>query len=322
MSMISLRSAFAVAFGMTAGWMLPVSAQEVGKTKDDSSTVVASQGGVSVTLGELDAYAASRIPEKDRAGFFNSPQRIEMLITNQLVQKQMAAEARKAGLQNDPMVKSQIELAADETLSKARLERLRKEIKVPDFTALAKEEYSARKEKYVTPGRFDVKHILITTNNRTDAEAKALAETVEKEAKADPGQFDALVEKYSEDPSKTANLGLMSQVDSGRYVTEFSDAAKALKNPGDISPIVKTKFGYHVLKLIARTPQQQRSFADVRDEIISRMSSEYVDKQMKNYTDQLRNQKMDASPDVVASLRDRYVKPQQSAESAAPAKTP
>lgn len=320
MSMI-LRSVMVVGAGMAMAWTLFASAQDAAKGKDDSSAVVASQGGVSITLGELDAYAASRIPEKDRAGFFNSPQRIEMLITNQLVQKQMAAEARKAGLQNDPVVKSQIELAADETLSKVRLERLRKEIKVPDFSAMAKEEYSARKEKYVTPGRFDVKHVLITTNNRTDEEAKALAETVEKEAKANPDQFDALVEKYSEDPSKTANLGLMSQVDSGRYVSEFSDAAKALKNPGDISPIVKTKFGYHVIKLIARTPQQQRSFADVREEIISRMSNEYVDKQVKNYADQLRNQKMDANPDVVASLRDRYVK-QPPANAAAPAKTP
>lgn len=320
MSMI-LRSVLAAGVGTVMVLTSPAFAQEAAKAKDDSSTVIASQGGVSITLGELDAYAASRIPEKDRAGFFNSPQRIEMLITNQLVQKQMAAEARKAGLQNDPVVKSQIELAADETLSKARLERLRKEIKVPDFSALAKEDYAAHKEKYKLAGRFDVKHILITTKNRSDAEAKALAETVEKEAKANPEQFDALVEKYSEDPSKTANLGLMTQVGSGRYVPEFTNAAKALKNPGDVSPVVKTEFGYHVLKLIARTADQQRSFADVREEIISRMSNDYVEKQMKNYVDQLRSQKMDANPDVVASLRDRYVK-QPPSDGAAPAKTP
>lgn len=320
MSMI-WRSAMIFGMGAAAAWSLPASAQEVAKAKDDASTVVASQGGVSVTLGELDAYAASRIPEKDRAGFFSSPQRIEMLITNQLVQKQMAAEARKAGLQNDPLVKSQLDLAADETLSKVRMERLRKEIKVPDFTALAKEEYAAHKEKYATAGRFDVKHVLITTTNRSDEEAKALAETVEKEAKADPGRFDSLVEKYSDDPSKTSNLGLMTQVGSGRYVAEFTQAANALKEPGDISPVVKTKFGYHVLKLIARIPDQQRSFADVRDEIIARMSNEYVEKQMKGYVDQLRSQKMDAQPEVVASLRDRYAKPAP-ANGAAAAGTP
>lgn len=320
MSMI-LRSAMIAGMSTAAAWTLPTFAQEAAKAKDDANTVVASQGGVSVTLGELDAYAASRIPEKDRAGFFVSPQRIEMLITNQLVQKQMAAEARKAGLQNDTLVKSQIELAADETLSKAQLERVRKQIKVPDFSALAKEEYAAHKEKYTTPGRFDVKHVLITTGNRSDAEAKTLAETVEKEAKANPDQFDALVEKYSEDPSKTSNLGLMTQVGSGRYVAEFTNAAKALKNPGDVSPVVKTKFGYHVLKLIARTPDQPHSFADVREEIVSRMSNDYVEKQMKNYVDQLRSQKMDANPDVVASLRDRYVK-QPPSDAAAPAKKP
>ncbi len=51
-------------------------------------TVVASQGGVDVTLADVDAFMA-RIPERDRAGFLNSPKRIESMLGNLLVQKQL-----------------------------------------------------------------------------------------------------------------------------------------------------------------------------------------------------------------------------------------
>src|SRR5258708_4929285 len=59
--------------------------------------VIATQGGAQVSLQDIDAYA-QKIPEKDRAGFFDSPKRIQGVIMNLLVQRQLAAEARAARL--------------------------------------------------------------------------------------------------------------------------------------------------------------------------------------------------------------------------------
>lgn len=272
------------------------------------AAVVATQGSVSVTLEDLDAFAA-RMPIGQRAGFFNSPTRIEGVITNLLVQKQLANEARKAGLDRDPEVARQVALATDDTLGNARLQRFRADVKVPDFSELAQEEYLAHKENYATAGKLTVKHVLIATKSRSAAEAKTIADTVAKEAKAYPDQFDALIEKYSDDSSKAANHGLMEQVgEKGKYAAEFTKAAKALGKPGDISPVVSTAYGFHVLRLVERTPDHQRSFDEVRLEIVARLGSEYVDKAVKNHTDELRNQPMDANADVVASLRTRYGK--------------
>ncbi len=275
--------------------------------KADADTVVASQGGASLTLGDIDTYAEARIPEKDRVPFFDNPQRLEKLITNQLIQRQLAEEARKAGLQDDPMVKRQLDLAVEEILSKIRMERLRKEIKVPDFSALAKEEFLANKKKYVIPGKLEVKHILISTKERSDADAKTLADSVLKEIQAQPDQFDALVEKYSDDPSKASNHGLITDAGSDRYVPEFVAGARALKTPGQLSPVVKTEYGYHILKMVERIPEKQPEFAEVRDDIIGRLSREYVDKQATAHIDELRSRKLDADPAVVESLRTRYV---------------
>ncbi len=270
------------------------------------STVVASQGGANITLDDLDAFAKG-VPEAQRPGFFNSPERIQNLISSLLVQKQLAAEARKNGLADDPVVRKQIEIATDEALSKARMRQFRDDMKLPDFSLLAQEEFIAHKERYVVKASVDVKHVLIGTKTRSEQDAKALAETVEKEARANPQQFDALVEKFSDDPSKSDNQGLMKDAgNDGKYLREFAEAAAQLAKPGDISPIVKTSYGFHVLKLIDRTSETMPKFEEVKDTIVAKLRSEYIDKQVKTHTDTLRNLPVDANPELVASLRTRY----------------
>jgi peptidyl-prolyl cis-trans isomerase C len=115
------------------------------------STVVASRGGASVTLNDVDAFAA-KIPLAQRPGFFNSPARIQNAIDNLLLQKQLAAEARAAGLDKDPIVALQVEQAGTETLAAAQMRRYRENLKLPDFKPLAKEEFIAHKEKYAKAG--------------------------------------------------------------------------------------------------------------------------------------------------------------------------
>ncbi|MGA9342970.1 MAG: peptidylprolyl isomerase, partial [Rhodanobacteraceae bacterium] len=276
----------------------------------DADAVVVSQGGVSLTLGDVDAYAAN-IPEDKRAGFFNNPERIQTMLTGLLVQKQLAVEARKLDLEKDPAVARQIQLATDEVLARDRMVRFRKDIKLPDFDELAREEYLGHKDKYVEHGRIDVKHVLVSTKKHSDDEARTLAQSIEAKAREHPDQFDGLVEEYSEDPGKSDNHGLMTDVGSGRYDPAFAAAAAALKKPGDISQIVKTPYGFHVLKLISRAPDRQETFAEVKDQIIAKLRSDYVDKSVRNHSAELRSRKLDANPDLVASLRTRYAeKPQ------------
>ncbi len=276
------------------------------------STVVATQGDAIVTLVDIDAFA-DRMPETQRAAFFNSPSRIEGVVTNLLLQKQLASQARASGLDKDPVVQRDVEMAREDALGKARVERFKAELKLPDFSELAQEDYIANKSKYVNPGMLVVKHVLIATKNRSEDQAKAIAETVVAEAKAHPDQFDALIDKYSDDPSKKVNKGVMENAgDASKYVPEFATASSALKKPGDVSAPVKTAYGFHVIKLIERTSDKPSSFADVKDQIVARLRSEYVEKQVRAFTDTLRNLPVDANPGLVASLRTRYGEVQKS----------
>jgi peptidyl-prolyl cis-trans isomerase C len=185
--------------------------------------------------------------------------------------------------------------------------RYQAELKMPDFSQLAQEDYIAHKEKFTVPAGLTVLNVLITTKDRSEADAEALAAKVEAEARAHPDQFDALIATYSDDPSKATDHGRVENAgDAKKYAPAFAAASAALKKAGDISPVVKTTHGLHVIKLVERTPASTRAFADVKAEIIQRLRGEYVDKQMRTYTDTLRNLPLDANPELVASLRDRY----------------
>ena len=291
--------------GISAATLSHAQSKDASTSTGAPSTVVAKQGDAIVTLADIDAFAV-RIPVKERPGFFDNPQRLENLILQLLSQKQLAVEARKANLDQTPAVRSQIDMATDEVLSRVRMENLKAGVKVPDFEARAKEEYVGHKDVYVVPGDLTVQHILISTKSRDDKDAKALAETVANEAKAHPDQFDALVDKYSEDESKASNKGVMKGVSKTGFVASFVDASKALKKPGDISAPVKTKYGYHVIRLVSRTPDQQQTFAQVHDRIVERLKADFVDKTVQKHVDELRNQHIDANEALVASLRSRY----------------
>ena len=85
-------------------------------------------------------------------------------------------------------------------------------------------------------------------------------------AKAPGADFAALAKKFSEDESNNANGGDLDYFGRGRMVAEFEQAAFAMKN-GEISDLVKTAFGFHIIKMVDNKPETTRPLAEVRTEI-------------------------------------------------------
>jgi len=284
---------------------------------DARGEVVATQGSATVTMADIDAFA-DRIPEAKRPGFFSSPQRIETMLTGLLLQRQLADEARKLGIDKDPALTKDGKASDDEALAAARIERFKTDLALPDFGKLAQEEYIAHKETYGIPADLTVQNVLVKIKDRGDgktpmdrteqiAAAKAIADKVATEATAHPDRFDALIDTYSEDPDKATGKGRVEDAGSAtKYAKEFAAASRALKNVGDVSPATRTTYGFHVIKLLDRKPAQQHAFAEVKDEIVARLRTEYVEKQVRLHTDTLRNLPIDANEQAVASLRARY----------------
>lgn len=93
-------------------------------------------------------------------------------------------------------------------------------------------------------------HILIATSDKvSDAQAKAKIEALAKQVAAG-GDFAALAKASSQDPGSAVNGGDLGYAGRGMFVPEFEQALFALAKPGEVSPVVKSPFGYHLIKLL------------------------------------------------------------------------
>lgn len=284
---------------------LLASAAVVASTSPDATSIVASQGGQNLTYADID-QAVDKVPGGDRAHFIDSPKRIQALIMNLLLQKQLAADAMKTGLDKTPEIEAATEPKKTKLLAEAQMRHFRENVTIPDVSALAQEEYIAHREKYTAAEDVEVQQVFVSIASRTSGEAKTLAEQVETEAKSGKTEFDALVAKYSDEPTKAQTLGIIKSADKRATNPELAKAIGELVIPGTLSPPIETAGGYYVLKLLVRTPQRQLSFEEARDQIISSLKSQYVQKQVADYVDGLRNNPLDADPDKIEALRTRY----------------
>lgn len=113
--------------------------------------------------------------------------------------------------------------------------------------------YQTHRKQFVGPRIVRARHILLRVSRRDSVAKKKAAfkkmEAILQKVRKDPRSFARVAKQVSECPSgvKGGDLGAFA---FKRMVRPFSEAAFALKQPGDISPIVKTVFGYHIVQLI------------------------------------------------------------------------
>ncbi len=145
--------------------------------------------------------------------------------------------------------------------------------------------YNARLGTYTTPEQIRASHILLTTEGKDDAAVRAQAEQVLKEVKAG-GDFAALAKKYSQDETNAQQGGDLDYFSRGRMVPVFETAAFALK-PGEITDLVKTEFGYHIIKMTDRKPAVVRAVTDpeVSKEIETELLREQAEQQAASIAD-------------------------------------
>lgn len=141
-------------------------------------------------------------------------------------------------------------------------------IDVTDADALAY--YQENIEAYGTAERRKVSHIMI---EGTDDTAKQKAETVFAQLKSG-ADFVELAKQYSDDTFSAEQGGQLDWFDKGIMDPAFEDASFKLVNKNDISELVQSEFGFHIIQLDDVTPSDAKPFATLRDEIIARLKQQ------------------------------------------------
>ena len=148
--------------------------------------------------------------------------------------------------------------------AQVNVEQVRGTITVPETEIAAF--YQQNLSQYQTPAQLRASHILFKLEGKDEKVVQALAEDVLKKAKAPNADFAALAKQYSEDDSNNQNGGDLDYFGRGRMVAEFEQAAFGMK-AGEISNLVKTAFGFHIIKVVDNQPDQTRPIVEVHAEL-------------------------------------------------------
>ncbi len=237
------------------------------KAKKD---VLAKVGAKEITKSEVEAYAGL-YPEQQQALIKADPRMEEVLVRNLVSIIVVSDIARKKGMEKDPTIRKQLEIMRNEYLARTYVQK-----EVLGKINLTEKDYEAyyneHKKEFENPEMVRARHILIAVKpNATEEEKKAALKKAEEIlAKAKQGEdFAKLASEYSDDPGSKAKGGDLGFFTQGSMVGKFEQTAFALK-PGEISPVVETEFGYHIIKVEERKAAEQQPYDAIKEQVKAR----------------------------------------------------
>lgn len=176
-----------------------------------------------------------------------------------------------------------------------------------------KTSYEQNQARYGDPEQRQASHILIKADDEKDKPAaKAKAEDVLKQVKAPGADFAALAKKYSQDPGSAVNGGDLGMFARGAMVKPFEDAAFGLKE-GEVSGLVESQFGYHIIKLTAIKPAKVKPFEEVRAGLEQEWKKQRAQKQYTESAEGFTNTVYEQA-DSLKPAADKYKLPIQTSQ--------
>jgi len=257
-----------VAAGLVAGAAMAQDKAEKGSKKKEAAAATSGSGrtvvnGVAIPQARIDAMNK----ELDAAGQPSGPER-QAAIREELVNREILAQAAKSrGLDKNPDVQQQMEMARQAVLIRALFDQEAKAHPITD--ADLEKQYNEFKGS-MGQNEYKVSHILVDN----EADAKAIIDQLKK----NPGDFAKIAKEKSKDPGSKDNGGDLDWGPSARYVKPFADAVQS-QPKGQISQApVKTDFGYHIIRVDDVRPLKVPEFKDLKDQFKQRAQQQQIQK--------------------------------------------
>ena len=243
----------------------------VGCGGGDAERSPAESGKAIVRVGDAvltEETLENLLPEADRAPFTMEEKR---LYVRRWVETEMLyQEALRRGLKDDPRVRARLKSLEQEFLADHLTF-----LELRERTAVSEEEieayFAAHEQEYLY--EYRVRHILVSTYEEAEEVLGLLVRN----------SFPWVANRYSIDPvaKRGGDLGYLTK---GNMIPEFEEVIFDME-PGEVSGIVKSDFGYHIIMLVGmRESLVEVQYADVREQIMNKL---LIDKREKAY-DELR----------------------------------
>lgn len=284
-----------------------------------ASAVIAAEPSVliqgskfSISSQDIEADAL-RMPQEMRSIVLAKPQTVTQMAANLYARRAMAQQAESDALDKDPVVAAALQVARDKVLSDAWMEKTDKANEPrPDVAdAMARSAYRAKPDRFKIGEQVSVRHILITG---ADAASRAKAEKLLADLKAG-GDFAQLAKEHSADKSNSQNGGSLGFFTRGKMVPEFESAAFALEKAGDLTGLVETKYGFHIIQLVDKKPAGIRPYEEVKADLVKEVI-DTVKQEARVAQAQKMQQGVVTNTDAIADFASNYAKTHPTAPSA------
>jgi peptidyl-prolyl cis-trans isomerase C len=265
--------------------------KQAGEAKKETKNgpVLAEVSGTNITVDEFKKEVEN-LPPYLKPMAESADGKKEMLET-MIIRELILQDAKKDGIENSPAVTEKLEDLKKRLVVEVYLKK-----KVDEQSKVTDEElqkfYDQNKEKFKSGDEVKASHILLK-DEKTAQDVLAKVKS--------GGNFEELAKKYSID-SAAAKGGDLGWFGKEAMIPEFAKAAFALKE-GETSGIVKTKFGFHIIKVTGKRAAGTRSFADVKDQIKAAILPSKQQEVFQKLKDELKKSgKYTIKEDVLKSL--------------------
>jgi peptidyl-prolyl cis-trans isomerase C len=246
------------------------------KKSVQSGDYIARVGTHAITADDI-SERLSAIPDYARA-VYDGEQGLRNIVDELIKTELLYLQARKEGLDNAPDYIAKVEDYKKFALVGMLFEKIvasRVEVSEKD----ARDYYGRNKADFTRPQRIKASHVLVKTRSE--------AEEILKEIKGGKS-FGELARKRSIDTNSADNGGNLGFFSMGEMSQEFEEVAFSLKR-GEISKPVKSRYGYHIIKVTDRKEEETVEFSQVKDIIIQRLEQEKEQTAFNEYIEKIKN---------------------------------
>ena len=252
--------------GMVLGlFVFPVLAQE-------QDPILGKIGDFVFKKSDFDRIISYVPPERQKY-LQTNPQQKATILKRIIEHRAIAERAKKEGFDKRPDIREQLEYSMNDYLAQEYLKKaVLKDVSVKEEEL--RKHYQENEKTYTFPAQVKARHILIkVASNAPEGDKKKAREKADGLLKrVKEGQdFAKLAEESSEDAASQKKGGDLGYFSRGRMVKPFEDAAFSMK-PGQVSEIIETQFGYHIIKVEDVKEARIRPFDEVKETVKSQLT--------------------------------------------------
>lgn len=258
----------------------------------DPKNILIQDANLSITKQEALVILEDMTPSQ-RKRMLSNQDKFQGLLIDFLIVKKKATEAKKLKIDQTKLVQWKVKKSKNRILASQLITQYRQKITIPDnINLLAKEYYDTHPEEYQRKEQVKVAHILLSTRKVTGTNAKTdkhkkLQEII-KQIKADEITFEEAAKKHSDDTSSAKSGGIINYFTRGKMVKPFEEAAFNLAKKNDLSEVIESQFGYHVIKLIDHLEKSTKPYSEVKEQLIRTEKTKYIKSKVQAYSDTFR----------------------------------